>query len=148
MVTKLPLIVALCSIPLIMLIVIPQTNVDCSGDASCLKGKITNIVNGDTIEIEDIVIRLSLVESPELDMVGGIDSKAFVESTCPVGSDVLVDEDDGQIDTRYGTIVAKVFCQGIILNEEILENQPDQLNSIQCFSSEFADEDWAKKHGC
>ena len=148
MVTKLPWIVALCSIPLIMLIVIPQNNVDCSGDASCIKGKIINIVNGDTIEIENTLIRLSLIESPELDMLGGIEAKSFIESTCPIGSDVLVDEDDGQIGTNYGTVVGKVFCQGIILNEKILENEPDQLNSIQCFSSEFVDEDWAKKYGC
>ena len=131
-----------------MLIVIPQTNVDCSGDASCIKGKIKNIVDGDTIEIEDAVIRLSLVEGPELNMIGGIEAKEFVASTCPVGSDVLVDEDDGQIERSYGTVMGKVFCQGIILNEKILENQPHQLNSIQCFSSEFSDEDWAKKYGC
>ena len=148
MVTKLPLIVALCSIPLIILIVIPQNNVDCSGDALCLKGKITNIVDGGTIEIENSVVRLSLINDPKLDVIGGIDAKEFVESTCPVGSDVLVDEDDGQIDKSYGTIIGKVFCQGIILNEKILENQPNHLDSIQCFSSEFADEDWAKKYGC
>ena len=148
MVTKLPLIVVLCGIPLIMLIVIPQNNIDCSGDASCLKGKITNIVDGNTIEIEDYVIILSLVGGPELDMMDGAEAKDFIESTCPLGSDVLVDEDDGQINKSYRTIIGKVFCQGIVLNERILESQPRQLNTIQCFSSEFADEDWAKKHGC
>ena len=148
MIAKLPLIVALCSIPLIMLIILPQNNIDCSGDASCLKGKITSIVNGHTIETEDSVVALSLISTNELDITDGMDVKKFVESTCPVGSDVLIDEDDGQIDSGYGMVIGKVFCQGIILNEKILEHQPDQINSIQCFSSEFADEDWAKKYGC
>ena len=148
MIVKLPLIVALCSIPLIMLIVLPQNNIDCSGDASCLKGKITDIVNGYTIETDDSVVVLSLIATNELDSSDYVDTAKFVESTCPIGSDVLIDEDDGQINSSYGVVVGKVFCQGIILNEKILENQPSQLNSIQCFSSEFADEDWAKKHGC
>ena len=148
MIAKLPLIVALCSIPLIILLILPQNNIDCSGDASCLKGKITDVVNGYTIETKDSVIVLSLIAPNEINSNAGEDAKKFVESTCPVGSDVLVDEDDGQINGSYGMIVGKVFCQGIILNEKILENQPDQLDSIQCFSSEFADEDWAKKHGC
>ena len=148
MIAKLPLIVAMCSIPLIVLIILPQNNIDCSGDATCLKGKITDVVNGYTIETEDSVITLSLISTNELDITDGMDVKKFVESTCPVGSDVLVDEDDGQINGSYGGIVGKVFCQGIILNEKILENQSEQLDSIQCFSSEFADEDWAKKHGC
>ena len=148
MIANLPLIVALCSIPLIMLIILPQNNIDCSGDASCLKGKITNVVNGYTIETEDSVVALSLISTNELDIPDGMDIKKFVESTCPVGSDVLIDEDDGQIDRGYGMVIGKVFCQGTILNEKILEYHPDQINSIQCFSSEFADEDWAKKYGC
>ena len=148
MIAKLPLIIVLCSIPLIMLIVLPQNNTDCSGDASCLKGKITDIVNGYTIETDDSIVVLSLIATNELDGSDGLDAAKFIESTCPVGSDVLIDEDDGQINNSYGVVVGKVFCQGIILNEKILGNHPNQLNSIQCFSSEFADEEWAKKHGC
>ena len=148
MIAKLPLIVALCSVPLIMLIILPQNNVDCSGEASCLKGKIKDIVNGNTVETEDSVVALSLIALNELDSTNVGDAKKFVESICPVGSDVLVDEDDGQIGSGYGMIVGKVFCQGIILNEKILENQPHLLDSVQCFSSEFANEEWAKKYGC
>ena len=126
----------------------PQNNIDCSGEASCLKGKITSIVNKNTIEIENSTIMLSLIDVAELDMNNELDAIEFIEFTCPIGSDVLVDEDDGQINKSYGVIVGKVFCQGIILNEKILEKHPHYLNSLQCFSSEFADEDWAKKYGC
>lgn len=44
-------IVRLCSILLILLIVLPQSNIDCTGDAMCIKGKITNIVDGDTVDV-------------------------------------------------------------------------------------------------
>ena len=126
----------------------PQNNIDCSGEASCLKGKITSIIDGNTIEIENTSIVLSLIDISELDVSDELDAIEFIESTCPIGSDVLVDEDDGQIDKSYGVIVGKVFCQGILLNEKILEKDPHQLNSIQCFSSEFGEDGWAKKYGC
>ena len=148
MISKLSIIIALCSVPLILFIVTPQTNTDCSGDALCLKGKITQIIDGDTLDVDDTRIRLSLIASPELDMVGGIEAKEFVESTCPIGSDVLVDEDDGQIEGSYGRIIGKVFCQGIMLNEKILENHHGEISSIHCSVSEFANEDWARNFGC
>lgn len=145
---KLSIIIALCSIPLILIIVIPQTNTDCSGNALCLKGKITNIIDGDTIDVGDTRVRLSLTSTPELDLLEGIEAKKFVEETCPVGSDVLVDEDDGQIDGSYGRLIGKVFCQGIMLNEKILEKGFGEIDTFHCIQSEFNDESWAKKFGC
>ena len=114
----------------------------------CLKGKISNIVDGDTIDVDDIRVRLSLTSTPEIDSKGGIDAKKFVEDTCPVGSDVLVDEDDGQIEGSYGRIIAKVFCQGIVLNEEILKEGYGEISTIHCIQSEFNVEPWAKTFGC
>jgi len=148
MIPKLSLIIALCSIPLILIIVIPQTNTDCSGNAMCLKGKITNIIDGDTIDIEDTRVRLALTSTPELELLEGIEAKKFVEETCPIGSDVLVDEDDGQIEGSYGRIIGKVLCQGIILNEKILEKGFGEINTFYCAQSEFYDESWAKNYGC
>lgn len=148
MVPKLSLIIALCSIPLILIIVIPQTNTGCSGNAMCLKGKITNIIDGDTIDVEDIRVRLALTSTPELELLEGIKAKKFVEETCPIGSDVLVDEDDGQIEGSYDRIIGKVLCQGIMLNEKILEEGFGEINTVYCTQSEFYDEPWAKNYGC
>ena len=148
MVPKLSLIIALCSIPLILIIVIPQTNTDCSGNAMCLKGKITNIIDGDTIDVEGIRVRLALTSTPELELLEGIEAKKFVEETCPIGSNVLVDEDDGQIEGSYDRIIGKVLCQGIILNEKILEKGFGEINTFYCDQSEFYDEPWAKNYGC
>ena len=141
-------IVGLCSIPLILLIVMPQSNIDCTGDAMCIKGKIDNIVDGDTLDIGEKRIRLSLTSAPELDQFGGIEAKEYVEKTCPVGSDALFDEDDGQIKGSYGRTIGKVYCQGILLNEKILENNHGKISTVFCSQSEFRNEVWATKYGC
>lgn len=141
-------IVALCSVPLILLIVIPQSNIECSGDALCLKGKVTRVIDGDTMVVGDDHIRLALTSAPELNQAGGMESKQFVDRVCPVDSDVLVDEDDGQTSGSYGRIIAKVYCKGILLNEKILENKHGTINSDFCSKSEFQNEAWATKYGC
>ena len=148
MISKVSVIVLLCSIPLMFIILTPQTELDCNGNAICLKGKITNVVDGDTIDVGETRVRLSLTSTPELGEFGGIESKNFVEKKCPINSDVLVDEDDGQIEGSYGRIIGKVLCQGVILNEEILENEYGEIDTIHCFESEFKEESWAKKFGC
>jgi len=119
MISKVSLIVALCSIPLVFIIITPQTD-----------------------------INNPYIYTPELGDIGGIESKMFVEEKCPVNSDVLVDEDDGQIEGSYGRIIGKVFCKGNLLNEEILEKGYGEIEKTYCFESEFREESWAKKFGC
>ncbi len=148
MVSKFSLFFVLGVISIVLIIVIPQTNTDCSGNAICLKGKITHIVDGDTIDVGDTRVRLALTSTPEMDFQEGVDAKKFLENTCPIGSDVLVDEDDGQIEESYGRLIGKVFCQGIILNEKILENEFGKIDLFYCIQSEFSKESWAKKFGC
>ena len=148
MIPKVSVIVAICSIPLILIIIIPQTDIDCTGNAMCLKGKVTKIVDGDTLDVGDTRVRLALTSTPEIDDLGGMESKKFVDEKCPVNSYVLVDEDDGQIEGSYGRVIAKVFCKGTLLNEEILEKGHGQISTIHCFESEFKNEPWAKKFGC
>lgn len=148
MISKIAIIVVLCSIPLILLVVIPQTNIDCSGDATCLKGKITKIVDGDTIDVDDTRIRLALTSTPELDTQEGIIARDYLNKICPVGSDVLVDEDDGQPDGSYSRIVGKVICQGKMLNEEILKEGLGIIDTFHCTQSEFRKEPWAMNFGC
>ncbi len=148
MIPKIQLIIALCSIPLILIIIIPQTNIECLGKELCLKGKITNIIDGNTLDVGDVRVRLALTSTPELEFTEGIESKKFVEQTCPIDSDVLIDEDDGQVEEIYGRVIGKVFCQGIMLNEKILEEGYGEINTVHCSQSEFGNESWAKKFGC
>lgn len=120
----------------------------CSGTASCIAGKVTRIVDGDTLYVDDISIRLSLVNTPERGKPGYGEATAFTASLCPVGSSALVDEDDGQTAGSYGRMVAKVYCGDEVLNEELLEKGHAVMYESFCGKSEFADEQWALKFGC
>ena len=118
---------------------------DCSGKARCFTGKVTDVIDGDTIRVGAQSIRFSLASTPELNEFGGLDAKQFVERICPVGSDALVDEDDGQTEGSYGRIVAVIYCNGINLNEAVIEQGFGTVDTRFCDKSEFKNEEWT---GC
>ena len=64
--------------------------------ADCFNGVITEIIDGDTIDVNNVRVRLSMVNTPERGESGYNEVTAFTESICPLGSNALVDEDDGQ----------------------------------------------------
>lgn len=120
----------------------------CSGNAKCLTGIVTKIIDGDTIHVDDQSIRFTLASSPELKGFGGADSRNFIQTICPIGSKVLVDEDDGQSPEGHSRIIGVVYCNDMILNKELLDADLGYLDSRFCNSSEFASASWAQKHGC
>jgi micrococcal nuclease len=124
------------------------SSLECSGIAGCIIGNVTRIIDGDTIHVDNQSIRFSLASAPELKGFGGIDSRNFIQTICPVGSEVLVDEDDGHILGSHGRMVGMVTCNGVNLNEELLDANLGHLEVRFCSSSEFANESWAIKHGC
>ena len=67
---------------------------------------------------------------------------------CPVGSKVLVDEDDGQTEGSYGRIIAVIYCNGLNLNDQVIENGFGYLDYGFCDRSDFSTHAWAQKHGC
>jgi micrococcal nuclease len=121
---------------------------DCSGNAKCITGIVTKIIDGDTIHVDDQSIRFSLASAPELNGFGGVDSRNFIQTICPVGSKVLVDEDDGQAPEGHSRIIGVVYCNDVILNKELLDANLGYLDSRFCDSSEFGSYSWAQKHGC
>ncbi len=127
--------------------VIPQDQ-GCSGDARCITGIVTQVVDGDTLKVDEQSIRFSLSSAPELYEEAGVESKNYLEKICPVGSRVLVDEDDGQTLGSYGRIIGLVRCNGLILNEAMISESHAVLSSEFCSISEFSDSNWAKKNGC
>ncbi|MBS3923232.1 MAG: thermonuclease family protein [Nitrosarchaeum sp.] len=132
--------------------IIPPTSIEsspkCTGNADCFSGKVTKITDGDTIKVNDRSIRFTLASAPEINTLEGKVAKDFVASVCPVGSSVLVDEDDGQPEGSYGRILAVVYCNNVNLNEKILESGNAKISTLFCSESEFSDEPWAKKFGC
>lgn len=120
----------------------------CIGNADCFSGKVTKITDGDTIKVDERSIRFALASAPEINTLEGKIAKDFVASMCPVGSSVLVDEDDGQPEGSYGRILAVVYCNDVNLNEKILESGNAKISTLFCSESEFSDEPWVKKFGC
>ena len=125
-----------------------EPSFSCSGNAKCITGKVTKIIDGDTINVNEKSIRFALISAPELGKSGGIEARSYIEQICPVGSKVIVDEDDGQTGGSYGRTIAEIYCNGISLNESILEANLATIYGKFCSVSEFASEPWAKKFGC
>jgi len=121
---------------------------ECGGDARCITGKVTGVVDGDTIKVNDQSIRFTLASAPELDQPFGIEARQFIDKICPIGSLVLVDEDDGQVDGSFGRVIAVIYCNDRNLNSELLDANLGYLSTEFCPKSEFSGTTWAQKHGC
>ncbi len=125
-----------------------QSNLSCLGNALCLSASVERIVDGDTIYIKGHKVRLSLTNTPERDEVGFFEAKEFTKRLCPIGSTVIVDQDDRQPYDAYGRLLAKVYCDGKLLNSELLYNGHANILTQYCSKSEFSGEAWAQKYGC
>jgi len=120
----------------------------CKGSADCFTGKIDYVVDGDTLDVNGVRIRLALVNTPETGESGFNEAKQFTKNLCAIGSSALVDEDDKQTTGSYGRTVAVVYCGDYNLNEELLKYNHAQILPYFCDKSEFNNEDWAVKFGC
>ena len=120
----------------------------CLGTAECFEGEVERIVDGDTLYVEGVKIRLSLVDTPESGEAGFWEAKDFVEYLCPEGSQATVDQDDWQLEDNYGRMLAVVHCNGKNLNEELLDGGYGEILTYYCDLSEFGGETWARRHGC
>jgi len=123
---------------------IPTSNYN-SDNARYFSGKVTGIIDGDTIQVDGQSVRFALASTPELNQPMGQAAKKYVQEICPMGSTVTVDEDNGQTQGSYGRIVALVTCNGVNLNQAIIEKGFGHLSFTYCDNSEFADKAWS---GC
>ncbi len=121
-----------------------------SASSRCFTGIMTKTIDGDLIQVNGR-ISLALISAPELDEQGGIEAQKLIEFICPEGSEVLVDQDDLRpLEGIGGTSIpsAVVYCNGMNLNEKLIELPHVELRSTLCNNSEFADEPWARDNGC
>ena len=119
---------------------------ECINDkGECYQTILLRVIDRDTIKTQDDKsIQFSLASAPKLSEPGGIESKEFIESICPVGSIIIIDEDDNQLNGSYGRITAQVYCNGASLNESLIESNHGTIDSMYC-TSEFAQESWARE---
>lgn len=144
--TVLPVFV-LC---LILSLILPETanathSFQCKGTAMCLEGKVTRIVDGDTLVLNNSVkIRLALVDAPEKkDKFGWKRAKDFTSQSC-LSKQVKVDQDDRQKKDRYGRILGAVYCEETNLNKALIDSGLANGMPKYCKKSEFSQEEWAK----
>jgi hypothetical protein len=113
---------------------VSSSSTECLGQADCFTGTVTAIVDGDTLDVNNIRVRLSLVNTPERGDSGYSEAKGFTESKCPIGSEVLVDEDDGQRGGSFDRLIGLVYCgnERLLLNELLLSEGHAQIFGDFC----------------
>ena len=104
----------------------------CYNINACPGGKLTDIKH-DSLRVDGIWIGFSLV-----DIVDEKNTVEFLESICPIGSDIRVD-----FDKRFGGLNAEMFCEGHSLNDELVHDGYAVTNKADCRNSEFAVRYWA-----
>jgi hypothetical protein len=131
-----------------------STTSECQGQADCFRGTITEIVDGDTLDINNVRVRLALVNTPEQGENGYTEAIDFVRSVCGVGTTALVDEDDGQKEGSFDRVIGLVYCGNDninnkkSLNELLLELSNAVIYQDFCGISEFSSASWAQRYGC
>ena len=111
-----------------------------------LEGIVKHVVDGDTLDINDIRVRLSLVNTPERGQEGYIEAKELVKNLC-LNKKGEIDIDDGQRrGDRYGREIGIVYCDGINLNAALMKNNLAKIYTDYCDISEFSNEEWAKPY--
>jgi hypothetical protein len=127
---------------------------ECQGQADCFRGTVTEIVDGDTLDINNVRVRLALVNTPERGENGYTEAIDFVQSVCGVGTTALVDEDDGQKEGSFDRVIGLVYCGNDninnkrSLNELLLEGGYAVIYQDFCGISEFSSSSWAQSRGC
>ena len=108
-----------------------------------LVGIVTEVVDGDTLDINGTRIRLALVNTPERGQSGFDEAKKFVESLC-LGKNGELDVDNGQRrGDRYGREIGVVYCDGSNINEKLMNSRLARILTEYCDISEFSNESWA-----
>ena len=124
---------------------------ECLGNAHCFTGTVTKVVDGDTVDIDNVRIRLALVNTPEQGKPGYQEATEFTKVKCSVGTKALVDEDDLQTRGSYGRMIGLVYCGGdnqVLINQLLLEGGYAKIFERYCRNSEFSTQTWAVAYGC
>ena len=107
-------------------------------------GAVTRNIDGNTIEIDGVRIRIPLVD---VDDSGNpnMPHAVLARLLCPVGSPAQYDIDDIQVEDRYGRTIAMVYCNtGLSLGEIMIEFGLGWTNEWYCDKSEFGQDAWAR----
>ena len=125
------------------------------GPPNTVTGTVTKVVDGDTIDVDNTRIRLTLVNTPERGESGYGEAVAFTKQHCPVGTTAVYDPDERQTSGSYGRTIAKVWCYGhdrampgASINAMLVERGHAEILTRFCHTSEFSGQQWAQDNGC
>ena len=76
------------------------------------QGRITKIIDGDTLHFDAVKYRLSLIDTPERGEDGALEATKALKALCPKGSTAYMDEDSITPFDKYGRHLGTVWCEG------------------------------------
>lgn len=131
----------------------------CGSQPGCFLGTVTNVVDGDTLEIGPVRVRLVLVDAPEWNTREGPAATAYLRTICPEGSPARLLQDRWQPQDPYGRTLGVVWCGASGSIEEPAGNdEPANARMIRsghaklyrrfCRESAFGGAPWAVELGC
>ncbi|MYI51951.1 MAG: CAP domain-containing protein [Cenarchaeum sp. SB0673_bin_9] len=104
------------------------------------RGKLTRIVNVDTLEIDDKLYRLALIDVPPSYDAAYHNATNIVQNACLPDSIVHVHIDRGQMDAP---VHAQVWCKDIHLQSALLDGGHVDFDFVQCRATELKG-DWVR----
>ena len=102
-----------------------------------VSGTITRVIDGNTVEIDNMRIRLPLIDVEDSGN-STMPHAALARETCPVGTAAHYDVDNGQQVGKYGRTIAMVWCDGISLDRTMVDSGLGWVNTYYCERSEFS----------
>lgn len=108
----------------------PQTGIPQPDEAKVTEATVERVIDGDTVKVrlkngqtEDV--RFLLIDTPETVnpekpvQPYGPEASRFTKEALPAGSEVLLERDESKTD-RYGRLLAYVWADGKMINQELL----------------------------
>jgi len=132
----------------------PQSLQPCANQTGCFTGTVTKVVDGDTLDISNVRVRLVLVDAPERDTREGPAATAYLKELCPEGSSARLQRDRLQSEDQYGRTLGVVWCgaratsSDLPVNAEMIRSRHARLYGRFCRESEFGSAPWAVELGC
>ena len=115
------------------------------------QGTITEVVDGDTVDISASRYRLNLIDTPERGELGFLEATNEVKRLCPRGSVVYYDDNDVTPFDKYGRHLGVIWCEGndyrMTVGEHLYSLGLAEFYYPYCGTSEAATDGWAAVHG-
>ena len=90
-----------------------------------IHGNVTGIIDANTLEINGVQVRTTLVDVPEPDEFPNADIMYPINSSCPIGSPAAYDVDDLMPEDGDGVALAAIWC------DKMGQGQPAQRPDIR-----------------